>query len=238
MVAVSEVHMACLAVRALMKAQLRGVISGGWAMLNEEDLNGQPDSALLQAYSKDNVLFVKTAPHEWLFPQCSAIVHHGGAGTTAASMRAGVPVIVTPCFGDQFDNAQLVSSNGVGIAMKQFSKVTPAALAAALTQTVSDQRMQERSRALGTQLLKEDGPGNAVRVVETFITEELDTGRWKAKFEQRNQQMRALKAQAAPGCLAWVARFLCSAEPNRFLPRLPKLAEGTSLSHRSQQGGA
>merc|ERR1712083_181905 len=151
-------------------------MGGGWAMLNEEHLNGQLDSALLRAYSKDNVLFVKTAPHEWLFPQCSTVVHHGGSGTTAASLRAGVPVIVTPCFGDQFDNAQLVSSNGVGIAMKQFSKVTPAALAAALTQTVSDRGMQERARTLGQQLMLEDGPSNAARVVDDFLVNELDTG--------------------------------------------------------------
>merc|ERR1711972_1103350 len=233
MVAVSEVHMACLAVRALMKAQLRGVISGGWAMLNEEDLNGQPDSALLQAYSKDKVLFVKTAPHEWLFPQCSTIVHHGGAGTTAASMRAGVPVIVTPCFFDQFDNAHLVASNGVGIAMKQFSKVTPAALATALTQSVSDRGMQERARTLGQQLRMEDGPSNAARVVDDFIVNELDTGRWKAKFEQHTLQRRELQARKPPGCLAWIARLLCSREPNRFLEQktLPKEFAAASSRH-------
>merc|ERR1712066_926350 len=207
-----------------MKAKLRGIVLGGWAELAAEKLKGQADSELLEAYAKKNVLFVKTAPHEWLFPQCSAIVHHGGSGTTAAALRSGVPTIITPCFADQFDNSQLAASNGVGIALKQFSKVTPAALAAALTRCVTDRSMQERSRALGTRLRKEDGPGNAVRVVETFITEELDTGRWKAKFEQRAQQMRALKAQAPPGCLAWVARLLCSAEPNRFFHRLPKQA--------------
>merc|ERR1719401_740973 len=238
MLAVSPEHMTCLAVRSLMKAKLRGIVLGGWAELDAEKLKGQADSDLLEAYAKKNVLFVKSAPHEWLFPQCSAIVHHGGSGTTAAALRSGVPTIITPCLLDQFDNAQLVASNGVGIALKQFSKVTPAALASALTRCVSDRSMQERSRALGTQLRKEDGPGNAVRIVETFITEELDTGRWKAKFEQRNQQTRALKAQAAPGCLAWVARFLCSAEPNRFFPRLPKLAEGNSPSRRGQRGGA
>lgn len=41
-------------------------------------------------------------PHDWLFPQVAAVVHHGGAGTTAAGLRAGVPTIIKPFFGDQF----------------------------------------------------------------------------------------------------------------------------------------
>jgi len=241
MVAVSAEHMACLAVRSLMKAKQRGIILGGWAELDADKLRGQADSEQLEAYAKDNVLFVQTAPHEWLFPQCSVIVHHGGSGTTAAALRAGIPTIVTPCFCDQFDNAQLVASNGVGIALKQFAKVAPADLAGALTKCISDRGMQERSRALGQQLLEEDGPGNAVRAVNNFITEELDTGRWKAKFEQRSQQFKVLQTRAAPGCLAWIARLLCSSEPNRFLPRLPKPSKAdnsSSPSRRCQHGGA
>merc|ERR1711862_113053 len=90
----------------------------------------------------------------------------------------------------------------------------------------------------------EDGTGNAVRAVESFITEELDTGRWKAKLELQNQQLRALQARPAPGCFAWIARFMFSFEPNRFLPRLPKLpkllaADSPSSSfRRSERGGA
>merc|ERR1712190_593300 len=89
--------------------------------------------------------------------------------------------------------------------------------AAALTQTVSDRGMQERARTLGKQLMMEDGPSNAARVVDDFIVNELDTGRWKAKFEQHTLQRRELQARKPPGCLAWIARLLCSREPNRFL---------------------
>lgn len=41
-------------------------------------------------------------PHDWLFPQVAAVVHHGGAGTTAAGLRAGIPTVIKPFFGDQF----------------------------------------------------------------------------------------------------------------------------------------
>ena len=45
------------------------------------------------------------ASHQWLFPRCSCVVHHGGLGTTQAALRAGVPSVITPVFGDQFHNA-------------------------------------------------------------------------------------------------------------------------------------
>merc|ERR1719254_367151 len=102
---------------------MSGIILGGWAKLSLDKIEGQWDTESMKAYCKDHVLFMNTAPHEWLFPQCSITVHHGGAGTTAAALRAGVPTIVTPWFFDQFESAQVVARNGVGIAMKQFSKV-------------------------------------------------------------------------------------------------------------------
>merc|ERR1719356_1505806 len=116
MICKSPEHMACLAVRALMKAGLRGIILGGWAELEAKHLEGQSDSPKMKEYIEKNVLFVATAPHEWLFPQTVATVHHGGSGTVAAALRAGVPTIVTPFAIDQFDNADLVRKSGAGIA--------------------------------------------------------------------------------------------------------------------------
>merc|ERR1719480_268773 len=100
-----------------MKARLRGVILGGWAKLDAAKLQDQQDTQEMLRYVEDNVLFVQTAPHEWLFPQCSAIVHHGGAGTTAASLRSGVPSIVTPCLMDQFENAEVTQRSGAGMGL-------------------------------------------------------------------------------------------------------------------------
>merc|ERR1719401_161471 len=132
-----------------MRARLRGIVLGGWAKLNEAMLKDQPDSEAMLKYVENNVLFLDSAPHEWLFPQCSVIVHHGGSGTTAAALRSGVPTIITPCAFDQFDNANLVAGNGVGVAMKQFSKVTAQALAAALVKCTTDEAMVQKSKAMG-----------------------------------------------------------------------------------------
>lgn len=52
-------------------------------------------------------------PHDWLFPQVDAVLHHGGAGTTGASLRAGIPTIIKPWFGDQFFWASRVQKLGV-----------------------------------------------------------------------------------------------------------------------------
>jgi len=219
----SDAQMACLAVRSLMQAGLRGVILGGWAELSAEKLKGQDDTVILEDYARDNILFVEAAAHEWLFPRCSVIVHHGGAGTTAAALRAGVPTIITPFFLDQFDSAAMVAREGVGIAMKQFSKVSPTDLANALTQCLSDRGMQERCQVLGRKLMEEDGPLNAVAVIDDFFVKELDTGKWKARFDERALQLKEMQAQPPPGILAWAARLLWSQEPNRFLPRIAKL---------------
>merc|ERR550525_815337 len=98
--------MTCLAVRALMKSKSRGIVLGGWAGLEVGKLQGQADTQQMLDYVAEDVLFLKTAPHEWLFPRCSCTVHHGGSGTTAAALRAGRPTIITPCFVDQFSNAK------------------------------------------------------------------------------------------------------------------------------------
>merc|ERR1719159_1130679 len=159
-----------------MKAGMRGIILGGWANLNASMLKGHPDTEAMEAYVKENVLFLQTAPHEVLFPQCSVIVHHGGSGTTAAALRSGVPTIITPCAFDQFDNAQLVQNNGCGFAMPQFSKVTVEQLSKAMKTCVQDEKIIKKSQVMGEKLLKEDGLGQAVKVVDNFIINELDTG--------------------------------------------------------------
>lgn len=78
-----------LAVDAVRRAGVRAVLQAGWADLH--DLHGLDDT----------VCAVGDMPHEWLFPQVSAVVHHGGAGTTGAGLRAGVPSVITPVYADQ-----------------------------------------------------------------------------------------------------------------------------------------
>jgi len=225
MIGVSSSFMACLAVRSLMKAKLRGVVLGGWAKLEPAKLEGQQDTQEMLDYVRENVLFVKSAPHEWLFPQCAAIVHHGGAGTTAASLRSGVPSVVTPFAFDQFDNASLIADSGTGLRMKQFAKVTVADIAGALERCTTDGQMIATARSVGDTLRAEDGLRNAVRAVDEFIVQEVDTGKWSARSRRRAEEMAFLRTRKPPSCLAWVGRMCCSRSPNDYSVALPAGAQ-------------
>jgi sterol 3beta-glucosyltransferase len=199
MVATSPQHMADLAVRALMISGRRGIVLGGLAKLHAGLLT---DQALVD-YAGHSVLFVDSAPHEALFPRCSAVVHHGGMGTTAAGLRSGRPSIVTPVIFDQFDNARMVQASGAGVGMPAFRRVTAQSLAAAISLATADKAMLARAHELGEALRGEDGLGSAVAALDAFVAEELDTGRWRAAFDE------ALKRRREPpeGRLRWFLKM-------------------------------
>ncbi|KAJ5505029.1 hypothetical protein N7463_007903 [Penicillium fimorum] len=79
----------------------RAIISRGWSNLGE-------------AQSDDQIFYLGDCPHEWLFQKVAAVVHHGGAGTTACGLRFGRPSLVVPFFGDQLFWGNMVASRGVG----------------------------------------------------------------------------------------------------------------------------
>lgn len=160
MTAVSPQHMITLAVRALVAIGQRAVILAGWARLRIELLeeSDAPDARELLTYAKVNVFILDVhVPHEWLFPRCAAIVHHGGAGTTASAVRSSKPSVVTPCFVDQPELADKVEKLGVGIALGQFASVTAASLADALRKALFDDALRARAATIGERLRAEDG---------------------------------------------------------------------------------
>jgi len=97
MICKSPEYMAELAVRALMRSGLRAIIQGGWAHLSMETLARATSNEALLQYAAGNMLFVEKAPHEWLFPRCACTVHHGGAGTIAAAVRAACQLLSPRC---------------------------------------------------------------------------------------------------------------------------------------------
>jgi UDP:flavonoid glycosyltransferase YjiC (YdhE family) len=74
---------------AVEQAGVRALISRGWARLGTEGCQ-----------AADNVFVLGDVPHSWLFEHVSAVIHHGGAGTTAAGLAAGKPTVIVPFFGD------------------------------------------------------------------------------------------------------------------------------------------
>lgn len=140
---------------ALRLSGRRGILAAGWGGLDNVHL---PESI----YALDSV------PHAWLFPQMSAVVHHGGAGTTAAGFRAGVPSVLVPHLGDQPFWAKRVAELGVGPPAIPRRKLTAEGLAEAITIATTDQNMQKRVAALGERIRSEDGIGRAIEIIAGY----------------------------------------------------------------------
>ncbi|MCC7206929.1 MAG: glycosyltransferase family 1 protein [Anaerolineae bacterium] len=142
-----------LALRALQQSRQRAVMLSGWGGLRGGDL---PDS----------VIMVDSVPHAWLFPRMAAVVHHGGAGTTAAGFRAGAPSIIIPFFADQPFWGQRAAALGVGPEPIPRKQLTAERLAGAIQAAVGDAAMRQRAAALGAAIRAEDGVARAVEVVQ------------------------------------------------------------------------
>jgi UDP:flavonoid glycosyltransferase YjiC (YdhE family) len=144
-----------LVIDALRETGQRGILLGGWSELGSGDLPG-------------SIFRVDALPHDWLFPRVAAVVHHGGAGTTAAGLRAGVPGVVVPSFGDQFFWGWRVGELGAGPKPISRNRLTAAKLADAIQQAVGDEAIRRKAAQLGRQIRAEDGVGTAVRLIEAF----------------------------------------------------------------------
>ncbi|HEX5144312.1 MAG TPA: glycosyltransferase [Mycobacterium sp.] len=147
-------RLSSLIVSALRQAGVRGIIQSGWAGLHGEGAD---------------VLTVDELPHAWLFPHMAAIVHHGGAGTTAAALRAGVPSIPVTGIMDQPFWARRLCA--LGAAPKALPRVTLTAdaLAASLTETLSEPGYTQRAQQISGLLRVEDGAGAAADIIAAHL---------------------------------------------------------------------
>jgi UDP:flavonoid glycosyltransferase YjiC (YdhE family) len=143
-------------IEAVQKAGKRAVILKGWAGFGIDDM-------------PDNIHVLKYAPHSWLFPRMAAVVHHGGAGTTASSFRAGVPTIVVPHTADQPYWGRRIQQLGVSTAPIPRKNLTADNLAAAITEATTSRALQANARALGEKICAEDGLAEAIKWVERFL---------------------------------------------------------------------
>ncbi len=144
-----------LVLSALERTGQRAVLLKGWGGLMSKTLPG-------------NVYLSDAVPHTWLFPRMAAVIHHGGAGTTAAGLRAGVPNVVIPFFGDQPFWGRQVEALGVGPAPIPRKDLTIEKLAQAIQRVTTDKAVQRKAAHLGAAIREERGLENTVRVVETY----------------------------------------------------------------------
>ncbi|MET7478004.1 glycosyltransferase [Streptomyces sp. NPDC005648] len=144
-------RLSAVVVRALRRAGLRGVIQRGWADLE---------------VSGDDMLTIDEVPHSVLFPRTAAVVHHAGAGTTAAGVRAGVPSVPVPIqFDEGFWAARLVRL-GVAPRALPLRRLTTDTLASALMRATRDPAFGRRATELGARVRAEDGVARVLAAVD------------------------------------------------------------------------
>ncbi|WP_422369600.1 glycosyltransferase [Pelagibius sp.] len=140
---------------ALRAVGKRGVLATGWGGLTDSSSN-------------EHVCFLESAPHDWLFPRCAAVVHHGGAGTTHEGLRWGRPSVICPVFGDQPFWGQRVAATGAGPPPLPQKRLTAATLSEALKATEAPE-MRRRAAETGEALRAEPGAAGAAAEVDAMI---------------------------------------------------------------------
>lgn len=132
------------------------VLQSGWAGLGDGELPA-------------NVWRAPFVRHDWLFERAGLVVHHGGAGTTAAALRAGVPQIIVPHLGDQFLWAALARRSGASAATLPRRTLTARGLERAARKALASRSAQQRAAELGQQVRREDGVAAAVAAIERCL---------------------------------------------------------------------
>ncbi len=151
-----------LAVEALQRSRQRGLIFADWKKVDASRL-------------PDNVFKVEYIPFAWLFRQVAAAVHHGGAGTTAETLRAGIPSITVPFYSDQPFWARRLEGLGVAPPPIPRKKLTAEHLGRSISHVVSDTAMRVRALALGRQVGQEQGVQTAVAAIHRHFKEASPT---------------------------------------------------------------
>jgi sterol 3beta-glucosyltransferase len=144
-------------VAAIRQTGVRAILQGWEQALQGEDL---PDS----------IYHAGSLPHTWLFDRVRAVVHHGGFGTTASALRAGVLALVIPHIIDQLYWAQKVFDLGTGPRFIHRADLEVGRLATALQQAVSDEAILDKAASMGECIRREaDGVGKAVQLIEEVL---------------------------------------------------------------------
>lgn len=136
---------------AVKRAGVRALVSKGWGNLGDE------------GNTPDNIYMLGDTPHDWLFPRVSAVVHHGGAGSTAAGLKCGKPTLIVPFFADQPFWGAMVAKSGAGSEPIPYKHLTSDKLAAGIKYLLSLEA-KGHAEAIAKSIAEEgDGAANAVK---------------------------------------------------------------------------
>lgn len=145
-----------LVVEAVERSRRRAVLISGWGRLKKDDL-------------PENIFPVETVPYDWLLPRTAGVVHHGGSGSTAAGLRAGVPTLVVPFGYEQPLWGHRLEALGVGPPPIAAEELTVQNLAQAITRLADDEDLRCRARDLGAAIRAEDGVARAVDLIAVSL---------------------------------------------------------------------
>jgi UDP:flavonoid glycosyltransferase YjiC (YdhE family) len=138
---------------AIQRAGCRAIIQHGWSGLANDAL-------------PDQVLALGDTPHSWLFPRAACVAHACGAGTTAATLRSGVPALPVPHWLDQPLWAHMVRELGCAETVLPFRSMTAESLADAVGRTLASDRVKEKSAEMGRKVRAENGLARIVELLE------------------------------------------------------------------------
>lgn len=134
-------------VEAIEKSGVCAILSKGWS--DRLQVKKGVDVSQPEIPLPPSIYPLKSVPHDWLFKRIEAACHHGGAGTTGASLRAGIPTIIKPFFGDQYFWGDRVEALGIGSCVR---KLTVDGLAEAFIAATTDEKQIEKARHIGEQI--------------------------------------------------------------------------------------
>ena len=143
---------------AVREADVRAVIATGWGGMSD-------------IKSSAEAIVVERAPHGWLFPRVAAVVHHGGAGTTAAGLLAARPTVVCPFQGDQHFWGAAVHRAGAGPKPLPAKKLSSGGLASAIRTAMEDSGMRNRASELSERIRSERGTDQAAEQIHAVLAE-------------------------------------------------------------------
>lgn len=133
---------------------IQAIVQSGWARLSLRD--------------SSRVTVIGEAPHDWLFYRVDAVIHHGGAGTTASAIRAGVPSMATPFFSDQHFWGERIRTLGVGAAPIPHRLLRATEFTSSIAEIMSDAKYKERATVVSELIRNEDG---AARLLDVITSE-------------------------------------------------------------------
>ena len=136
---------------ALKRSKQRAVILSGWGSVHRT--------------STSDVLYLDAVPHDWLLPHCKMLIHHGGAGTTSAGLRAGIPQVVVPFMADQPFWGKRIHAIGVGSHPLRVKNISTDQLMQAMVESEA-QAVCEQARLVSQFVRKDAGVLLAIDIIE------------------------------------------------------------------------